>query len=262
MPRKNKFNRTKSTKRKSTSTRTSGTRTGGTTKVISANSVSGKTSMKAPYKFNAKGSTLKDRVKRVEKTLKNDEVKYQLTIAGSFTVSTTPSMLLLNAMTRGDSIQQRTSDSIRALMFELTGILQTGNNAIVRVMLISDKSPLGTAIKFSAVTPATGYAFAGAASSAILPYQMMNFNNTSLSEEFRIFYDKTFNVTTTDVFGIPITIKQKIDVEAEYKGGNAGTVADLSKNALYLVVFGSNSVGGVPTTTTLVYDSCLYYSDN
>lgn len=259
--RTNRFMRSKSKTRSKSRSRVSSTRTG-RTGFISATPVSGKTSMKAPFKFNKAGSTLKKRVKRIEKTLKNDEVKYLLSNAGSITVSTTPVITALNFCTRGDTIMQRTADSIRCLQFELSGIMQTGNNAIVRVMIVSDKSPLGTAIRFSAVTPAIGYMFAGASSSAILPSQMMNFNNTSLFEEFRVFYDKTFNLTTTDVFGMPLTIKQKIDVEAEYKGGNAGTVADLSKNALYLIVFGSNSVGGVPTTTTLVYDSCLYFQDN
>jgi len=229
---------------------------------VSNLSTTGKTSMKAPFKFFNSGLSLTKKVARIEKSIKNNEVKYLFSQFQTITVSITPVVTLLNGMQRGDTIQKRTADKVRLLQFELSGILHTGNNANVRIMIVSDKSPEGTAIKLVANSPAQNYLFAGNGFATIQPYQMLNFNDTSIYEEFRIFYDKTFSLDTTSKFLEQISIKQKIDVSAEYKGGDAGTVADITKNALYLVVFGASTAGATPATTSLQFDACLYFSDD
>jgi len=132
-------------------------------------------------------------------------------------------------------------------------------------MVVSDKNPANTAINFSAVTPAKNYMFAGATSAELNTFQMKNFNNTSLDEEFRVFYDRTFTLVTTNIYTQNFSIKQKIDVECEYKGGNAGTVADITKNALYLIMWANRDDMTNPNTeyngTQVFLDNCLYFKD-
>jgi len=267
VPRTNRFVRV-STRPKSRAPGRSVSRsvTSGGTAGMSDGLASGKTSMRAPYGIlKKKNVTLKDKVKNIEKALKTNEVKYLLTNNVFYTLTTTPTVLLLNGCARGDTIQQRTGDSIRALQFEVSGIMKTTLNASIRIMIVSDKNPENTAIKFSAVTPAKNYMFAGATNANLLTYQMYNFNNTSIDEEFRVFYDKTFTLQTTNIYTQNFRIKQRIDVECEYKGGNAGTVADLTKNALYMIMWAQRDNNTDPSSdfggTVVTMDNCLYFKD-
>jgi len=233
---------------------------------MSAASTSGRTSMKAPIAIlKKKNVTIKDKLRNIEKTLRTDEVKYLLTTRQSLNVLTTPNITLLNPMARGDTIQTRTADSVRALALEVSGHMKTAAYAEVRIMVVADKRPEGSTIQFSAVTPAKNYMFAGASGAPIVTSAMMNFNNTSLDTEFRVFYDKTFSLSNSNVYAQNFSIKCKIDVECEYKNGNAGDITDLTKNALYLIIWGNDQYLQDPTYSgvyTIVHmDHCLYFKD-
>lgn len=225
---------------------------------VSLRDTSGTTSLKTPMKL-IKARTLKQKVKRLERVAGADEIKYKLVGGVNYTITPTPTIILLNDIVRGDAVTQRDGDKIKMLKFELNGMLTSGNISHIRMMLIADKNPLGTTINFATSGSAVGYLFQSSVAGSVQPWQMYNFNNTSINEEFNILYDKTHSLMTTGIFSEIISIKKTLNIDAEYKGGNAGTVADLSKNALYLVFFAMNNAGGTPTTTTIYMDHALYF---
>jgi len=195
-----------------------------------------------------KGRTVKALMNYVKQNLPAPEKKYNLQTLGIN--NTTPAGLgniapvLLNAMARGDTVQQRTGDVVSLGKGKLKGQLDTTNGcSTVRVMIVLDKRPNATALTnavlFGTSTPAA--------------WTFLDFNNTDVYSRFTILAEKTYDVADTAPNSFVTVGNQAttfVDIgwdcnhyTASYKKGNAGTIADIDDGAVYLCMQQSATQG-------------------
>jgi len=215
------------------------------------------------------GKTVKSLINYVKTNLPAPEKKYilntQLSTAFNADVSTgLPNIvpLLINGLTRGDTVQERAGDHVNLGRGKLKGNLVTTNGAsIVRIMVVMDKKPNGTALNNSAI-------FGTANPSS---YTFLDFNNRDVYSRYTILAEQVF---ATDHFASDAADVNKrqvtttlIDISwncnnyvASYKRGNSGTVADIDDGAVYILVQQSEAVGqGTATGKCTLYGNCVQY---
>jgi hypothetical protein len=168
-----------------------------------------------------------------------------------------PLVQLLNGMQRGTLVQQRIADKCNMLQYIFKGQLFTAPNATgsgfaIRVMVIADREANGTTLAlsdlFGSSTPGS--------------QALLNFNNRNIARKYTIFADKRFILGGT-ITNLPTYVQLEMDVslrnlETGYERGNAGTVADIDTNAIYLVAICDNAVA---SQNYLTGESVLYFDD-
>jgi len=197
-----------------------------------------------------KGKSLKAVVNYISNNLPKPEKKYILTENSAQFSHTNydglPNMtpVLLNAMARGDTVQTRTSDHVTLGRGKMKCTLHTRNGcSTVRFIVLIDKEPgkaaLTNTMLFGTSTPSAT--------------QFFDFNNKDIFERFAILTEKTYAIQSpsagyTDAGSVPAvplgTLEQAtlVDISwdcnkyvASYKGGNAGTIADIDNGAVYIL---------------------------
>jgi len=218
------------------------------------------------------GKTVKSLINYVKTNLPAPEKKYILIpqLSSTVTANVTTGLpnitpLLINGLVRGDTVQDRAGDHVNLGRGKLKGNLVTTNGAnIVRIMVIMDKKPNGTALNNSAVF--------GTANPST--YTFLDFNNRDVYSRFTILAEQVFSA---DEFASDATDVNKrqcatalIDMSwncnnyaASYKRGNAGTIADIDDGAVYIMMQQSEAFGyGVATGQVTLYGNCVqYYTD-
>lgn len=160
----------------------------------------------------------------------NSEVHYSDISLGATAVSTTAAFNLLNGSQTGDGVTNRTGSSIRLrgtdLRFSITGNV-IAVSTLTRVLVVIDKEADGLA--FAATDLLTS-------SSVYAAYSAFN------QMRFTILYDKVFSNTTGGPFQQVVCHRCKYDVHCMYNAGNAGTVADINTNSVYLMYVSDQAV--------------------
>ncbi len=164
----------------------------------------------------------------------NTEVHYSDVNIGSGGVSSTPTFTLANGTQTGDDVTNRTGRSVKFENVDLRFILTnnaTAVNTFTRVMIIQDTQPNAAIFAIGDLITAT---------TVVAPY------NTNNQYRFVIVFDEVYCLSTAGPSNISQVIRRAINFHTEYNSNNAGTVADITTNSLYLVVF-SDQATNTPT---------------
>lgn len=167
-----------------------------------------------------------------------------------------PIYLLLNGIAQGDGATTRDGNSVKMEYVDLNLTLQnaTASDRTVRIMLVQQKDVNGLAPVISEILQdsATQYA------------PLSHYNRDQINN-YRVLYDRRFSTAdvTSDKAIKQINIKRKFGKDSTAKirfDGVLATVANMSKNSLYLIVTSDNVFATNPPT--LKAKSRLTYLDN
>lgn len=169
---------------------------------------------------------------RFLKELVNVEFKFNdKDHTGAFAInsSASTSFFLLNGLATGDTSESRDGDSVRYKSIQIAGVIfANGTSKVgpVRCILFIDKSPNG-------VAPTLGNLLAN--NSAVTNLYCPR--NLDYKKRFVILSDQLFNPSYgNDNEAIPFKIYKKLNMHTIYGLGSVGTIADITSNALYLVL--------------------------
>lgn len=167
--------------------------------------------------------------------------------------NSTGAALLMNGLVPGTGASQRIGQKIICKSFEIRIAWSNGEALIqrCRAMLFIDRQPNGAI--FTATDLLTANAITG-------------LRNLTYRKRFKILWDWTFESGITAGTGsLPAEgqkhfyIKFRKPFLTEYNTGNAGTIADISTNSLYLYFLGDGAAGnGLDCTVTTRFR----YTDN
>lgn len=163
------------------------------------------------------------------------EWKY-LDVAVNLNMDSGGSLALLNGLVPGTGASQRVGQSIRLMSVELRLLnfvtAATGVDQVHRIALVLDKQTNAAAM--------TGAAYLNSATI----YGLRLLENR---KRFKTFMDRPMYLNATAEPGAGcyshIYLKMRNPVTVEYNTGNAGTVADIVSNSLYLYAIGSAPPG-------------------
>jgi len=215
-----------------------------------------------------KGKSVKSLINYVKQNLPAPEKKYILqnvalnssAVLGKGNIAP----LLLNGLSRGDSVQQRAGDIVNLGRGKYKGQLSTTNGAsICRVMIVMDKRPnsitLTNADLFGTLTPSA--------------WNFLDFNNSDVYTRFTVLCEKTYDVTditSNSYVNVANQAVTHIDLSwdcnhyaASYKKGTAGSIADIDDGAVYLCIQQSETQGSGGTTGSIgiIGNIVQYFTD-
>lgn len=163
------------------------------------------------------------------------EWKY-LDTAATYAVDSTGSLALLNGLTPGTGATERIGQKITIRSLEYRGynyVTPTdGTDQLQRIILVLDRQANASALTIAGVLQSANV------------YSPRNLQNR---KRFKILYDKTFNLNASAEAGsrrfTKFYMKLRRPIITDYNTGNAGTVADIVTNSLYLINLGTNPAG-------------------
>jgi len=176
-------------------------------------------------------------------------------MGGANLTNATPQVNLLNGLAQGTTDQTRTGDKVRFARLKLdllvsAPISATGNSTAYKFDIIRYKNPRGVA---PTITNLYGVA---------TPAAIDHFNDVSIdwksryeclaSRSFVINYPAA-TVAQVQLLSFDINLN---DVQTDYSLGNVGTIADIDKNALYLVAHQDTAL-----STSVYFAYYLWYQD-
>ncbi len=178
----------------------------------------------------------------------NTELKYQ-DYTGATVQGTTMTITLINGLVQGTTSTTRLGDTTRVSMLELNlrsaiATTSTTGYAIFRVMVVRDNQPNGATFS--------------AGNLLNTPTNVLSATTMSNCKRFNVIDDQMF---VLDLNGPEAFLYRKvynIDFHPEYGLGNAGTIADISKNALFLVFLSDDNVN----QPSYSYWARLHFIDN
>lgn len=172
------------------------------------------------------------KVEAVKRVLKASEEKgWKDAYSGSLSADTAGTCILLNGLTQGDTSVNREGDEVlmRSVKLNLNMITADATN-IFRVMLVIDHEPQGTTLTMGEVLDM-----------ATILYPPYAYRKMDYKKRFTILYDNTVYLNTLAYSNGFLKVNQVLNLKTLYKSGsNAGTIADISRNALYFCI-GSDS---------------------
>jgi len=171
------------------------------------------------------------------------ELKFVDTALALTDVSTTPTINVLNAMGTGNSASTRVGRQIRIKSIEWKGYLQQGTSAtynISRHAIVLDRQANAVAPAFTDIYDAA------------TPIALRNISN---KKRFKVIWDSGLisqagNRTAGQLTGtgmVAVEGYKRTSILVQYNAGTAGTVADITTNALYLVSIGAAAAGAADT---------------
>lgn len=203
------------------------------------------------------------RIHRLEKKVKQieyeTEVKYKDTIFTGIEMADTGTIantLLVNGLQQGQTSITRIADDVVYTSFQLRGCIShqiptTATNLapVYRLVIVRDMQPNGVAMTFGNLFDTT-----------VITDPVYAPRNMDYIDRFHVYYDKVgiLNInasfitsgtgtplvtTTTQVADVGRTIKvfKKLGFKTNYGLSNAGTVADIAKNSLYMLFMSDQS---------------------
>ncbi len=157
-------------------------------------------------------------------------------LAASATLTTTPLIAVLNSISTGDQFNTRDGRKVRwksvQVNLEIT-MHATPINDMVRIMIVIDKQPNEIGLVIGDLLDTT---------------TICSFRNLDQRKRFVILRD---DVITLSVGGGTVkywNYYRKIDMITIYDDSDAGTIADISTNAMWLVMFSTEATNG-PTVS-------------
>lgn len=179
------------------------------------------------------------------KRLLNVEYKTIDTAVTNNSVSSTASVLPMNAIAQGDSATTRDGNSIKLMSLHIKYVLfenAAASATAVRMMIVKDLLPQGAVPAITDIL---------VASDCVSPMNLLN------SRRFKVLHKKDFGISTT---GEDIRIGDyytKLNFHTKYDGAG-GAATDINNNGIYLILI-SNQVANLPT---FQYASRIRFVDN
>jgi hypothetical protein len=176
----------------------------------------------------------------------NAEMHYLDTVQTAVNVSSTTTFVLLNGMQTGDTSMTRTGQSIKMdrtdFRFYLTGNI-TAVQVSCRLIIVIDKQANGAIFADTALLNAA---------TTVSPYAVGG------QMRFQVLYDQTFALSTAGPLNVCQCVTIPTNQHVEYNTGNAGTVADINSNSLYLLMLSDQA-----TNVPIIYAYLrLWFIDN
>ena len=173
------------------------------------------------------------------------ELKY-VDVSGSGSMNTTLVETLLNGLTQGTTGSTRVGTQISVVSLELWATAKTDTDGVEqfgRFLLVLDTQTRGQS------PTASGFPVLTSTSVNSPPTMAAGIRYDILCDKrFAIGHHVTTGTETSRVFYEIVDFTRPLVVQ--YNSGNAGTVADISQNSLYLVYLGTEA----PGTTDIVFD--------
>lgn len=174
-----------------------------------------------------------------------------------------PSWFLLNGLTQGDTASTRDGDEVRSTSVHITGHIFSQDSAYydkslvtdykVRIVIFNFKNPRGTTPTIIG-TQAAGNAFCPlfktSGATTIFPFTMYN-TADNCYEHYDVlsdtivdlkqagqYWQSVYNAVGQHVqggFSARFDIKVPVSKIIDYSIGNAGTIADINKNAIFVL---------------------------
>jgi len=165
-------------------------------------------------------------------------------------VTTTPIVVLLNGIARGDDINERTGREVdmRSIQFsaQVRAATTTGVDQTHRVLIVYDRQ-----------TNAAAPTMAQVCESATIQAP----RNLENRKRFSILFDKIYNLNAADESGSSRQIRwyRHLNHPETFNSGDAATVADITTGSVYLIALGTEAAGG--TSGSIDYWSRIRYQD-
>ncbi len=179
------------------------------------------------------------------KGLINVEFKVNEIVATSV-VTTTPLIAVINSLATGDQFNTRDGRVVRwksiQIALELT-MHTTPINDAVRIMVVIDKQPNELILVISDLINAV---------------TMVAMRNLDQRKRFIILRDDVVVLSVGKGTNEIWKYYKKIDMKAIYDDSDAGSIADMTTNALYLILFGTEATNG----TTVSRVTRMRFIDN
>lgn len=194
-------------------------------------------SFKVPPRATRKDAQQDAKIKKIAKKVNRitseieDKIVSQ-TIASTNITSGVPFTLLLNGLSQGTTVGTRlgnkcrfSSIDMRLYFYNTTNTFSNDN--IFRVILVKEKPALGAAISLNSLL--------GSATPIVTA--LYEDTNRDFKHRFKILMDRSYNMwDNTGFCQRMIHIRKRLNFITNYARGNAGTIADIDVNSLYLVV--------------------------
>lgn len=169
------------------------------------------------------------------------EMKYMDSDATNSALATTGQRYLLNGNVQGTSQNTRVGNRVNIRKIELKFSFASTTATAIKVALILDKQANAALAAMSDVFNAIGGVF--------YPWCVRNSIN---SQRFVVL--KNFLITLNPNVASTLVTKRvdkyiKCNIPVQYNGGVAGTIADITSNALYLFVLCENNNGSMSYTS-------------
>lgn len=182
-------------------------------------------------------------------TLARGELKAADTSA-NLACNSTGTLALLNGIARGDDISERTGRQVimksMQLKLQSSVTVTTGADQVHRYMVVLDTQTNAAALTLAQVL--------GGSSTVAFPLLENRMR-------FRILYDRFIPLNGSGEPGSQRTIfvSKTLNVPVTFNSGDAGTVADIVTNSLYLIVLGDQAAG--VTAGAVTYACRIRYED-
>ncbi len=177
-------------------------------------------------------SNLSNRVSKLEKVAKQVEKKFKdQTSAG--TVTATAGFILLNGLLRGDTHEQRDGQRVHleSLNFNMTYKMDTASlETVLKIFIVQDKQPNQVTMDIAELLN----------TATVIPTVALR--NVDNIKRFIVHHHMTFTMDSTGKKSGHYHKYIKLNIDSVYDTGNAGTIADLTTNALFLVLVSDDSI--------------------
>ncbi len=194
--------------------------------------------------YKAAGSQLWQDVKMLKRMI-NTEIHFTDAVASAQTMSSTPSLVLLNGISVGDTSNTRTGQSIKLDRLDLRFGISPNSTSILnfcRVLVVADKQTNAAAMTAADLL---------VSSTPFSPYSFGSQNR------FICLFDETYAINYPNL-NLTKSVTLPTQFHVTYNSGNAGTVADIVTNSIYLMYL-SDVATNQPTIS---YYSRLWFIDN
>lgn len=210
-------------------------------------------------------SNLRKRVRNIDKKVKRIQSREELSwvdrnFSGQVIDNTTAALFLLNGVTQGDDADNRDKREIQATSIQFKLNFSTDTDAIsatfLRMIIFWDQQANGAA---PSVTGA-----AGLLDTSVIGSELTAPYNRDTQKRYKIVYDRRWvmnpNVpfVVTPATGTTASVlqvgkmkqgKRKLSRIVKFNTGNAGTVADIASNSLYVFLISNLAAASAPTVT-------------
>lgn len=142
----------------------------------------------------------------------------------------------LSQMGRGTGSGQRIGDQMLITSIQLKGAMTVGAQGYnaVRIMVLLDKMPDGNTLQQNDIITDGGFPMSS-------PLQMAN------SRRLKILWTRTISWSAGTPIIKTFAMYKTLNLPVRYNGAG-GTLAGVTSNSLYLVVFGNSAIGNAPTS--------------
>lgn len=154
---------------------------------------------------------------------------------------TTGALTLVNGVARGDDIGDRTGRKVIIKSIEahfISGVTSaTGVDQYQRLILFVDHQPNGAA---------------PAATDLLVSNSYQSLKNLDNRARFTILYDRVYALNAAGESGSKIvlpTYYKRVNIPVIFNSGDAGTIADIQTNSIYLLSVGSEAAGNTAGST-------------